>query len=172
MEQQLDEQGLYGIYDTWHIPWWQTKTFYITVIISGLLLAFIMLFFIVRFLRRKKMVPQPAWVRATEHLELLLKQANPENSKMIYLTISQIVRNYLNERYGLDTHGKTDKQLLVYLQNTEFPQHLLTMMETVFEGGVIIKFANARAAEEQMKQDLASCISIIKHTIPEHNKHN
>lgn len=167
---QLDEQGLYGIYDTWHIPWWQTKPFYITALIIGLLLLSVGLFLLVRFIRRKKIAPQSAWDHAIQELELLVTQATPDHSKLVYFKIAQILKEYLHKRYGLDTHGKTDKQLLAYLQTSEFPEHLLPLMETVFEGGVTIKFAKAQAAEEQMKQDLASCISIIKHTIPDQHK--
>lgn len=167
---QLDEQGLYGIYDTWHIPWWQTKPFYITVIIVGLTLLGLGTFLLIRFIRRKKVVPQSAWDYAIQELEWLSTQAKPEQSKIVYFRASEILKDYLHKRYGFDTHGKTDKQLLIYLQKSEFPEHLLPLMETVFEGGVTIKFAKAQAAEEQMKQDLASCISIIKHTIPEQHK--
>ena len=163
----MTEQGLYDIYGTWHVPFWQTKAFYYGVGLIGLLILFASLYIIIKKLCSQKRT-KTSWDHALDELEQLRKNKviSAERGKEFYFAVTDILKRYLQARFEYTTQGKTDEELLHYLEKSDFPRDLLTDLRTIFSGSTTIKFANVQALQEQIEQDLERSFSFIKKTTP------
>ena len=94
------------------------------------------------------------------------QKLNVVHGKEFYLATTSILKTYLNHRYGYQVLSKTDDEMIRYLQDINYDGSLIDQIEEVLQGSIIIKFANAQAAQEQINADYERVISIIKHTIP------
>lgn len=163
----MNKHGLYDIYGSYHVPFWQTKAFYVSSgICFCLLLAFLIWQAWKKFRARKQMLP--SWERALRELEQLKKSnvASVSQGKQFYCTLTSLFKKYLDERFGFDCQGKTDEELLSYLEQKEFPATLLNELRVIIMGSIIIKFANAQAIQEQIVLDLSRSVTFIRQTIP------
>jgi hypothetical protein len=166
-ELQLDEKNLYGIYNTWHIPFWQTTWFFVLACSCAVVIALLAVVLIIRWWKRR-LVKELPWQKALRLCKALHAQPcqTREDTKKIYCSLTDILKDYFAERYEYDTRGKTDTELLVYLKEKYFPQDVLEDVSAVVNGGFLIKFANQDALKEQSRAHITLCESIIQRTIP------
>jgi hypothetical protein len=163
------QQELYGIYPMWHVPFWQTTTFYVLMALSiggALLIALIVWIKHVRARKQQLMI----WDKSLQELHDLRNQYGIAQAKEFYAVLSLILKKYLHGRFGYDVYSKTDQELLQYLATTSFPRELIEQLHSIIEGSVLVKFANAQAIQEQMQHDFNTSISIITKTIPPRTK--
>ncbi len=168
-----EETGLYENYGIWHIPFWQTTTFYIIIgIVVSLLFIFLLWFIIRKYCIGKGKQNIPTWAVALRKLEELKKQniATVASGKMFYIATTAILKQYLEQRYGFDLQGKTDTEVINYLKRENASSELVQDIESIFAGSEMIKFANMQAAQEQINNDFECSIAIIKRTIPKVTK--
>ena len=172
---KINEQtGLYGNYGIWHRPFWQTTTFYVMIGVATFI-CFLLLcrLLIKKYRARKKKQVVPIWQRALEGLELLQKNNKimPIHGKEFYLTVTAILKNYLQERFNLNLRGKTGIEIIAYLEkNANIDQELLRTIHTIFNGSVMIKFANERVVQEQIELDFNRSVMIVKKTMQQERK--
>lgn len=166
-ETGINELGLYDIYPQWHVPFWHTTPFYIGV---GSLLLALAAFAGWRAYRKYKLKKDSlaSWDIALAQIDYLQKNnyAKVERGKEFYCALTNVLKKYMHERYGFDPREKTDQEFLRYVEEQEFTALFMQDLAALFEGSTIIKFANARAAQQQIDQDVATAISFIKKTIP------
>jgi hypothetical protein len=160
--------GLYENYSLWHVPFWQTTTFHfiikifcliVLIIVVGLLLRMY-----IRYKKRKKLLPWDQALLDLNHLKQNQK-VSAEHSQEFYISLTNIVKNYLNNRYSYDVLGKTDGELVDYLHDVGADFVIIENVKEVIQGSEIIKFANARAAQEQIDNDYNRIIFLIQQTI-------
>ncbi len=167
---KLDKQtNLYNNYDIWHTPFWQTSTFHIMIGIGVFLIFCVIMWLLIRtYKKRKAQCVLTPWEKAFQKLNQLYKSGliNSSQGKTFYLAATSIIKTYLNDRFDYDVLGKTDDEVIVYLKNKKFSSHLIQTLENIFKGAVYIKFANAQAVQEQIKQDFTKSLELIKNTIP------
>jgi fucose 4-O-acetylase-like acetyltransferase len=161
------ENELYGMYEMWHEPFWQTTYFLIAVGITAFSCVLVAGWFYYKKRRSKQMV-QSCWQVALIRLQDLQKtdRITPDHCKEFYFVLTHILKNYLHERYNFDLVGKTDEEVITYLATTDFPPELLTMLESIFNGCVIVKFANMQAIQATIERDFAAADTLVKRTIP------
>lgn len=172
---QLNEKtGLYENYGAWHLPFWQTYNFKIAIGICTALAILLMCAWIVkkyREYRRRKTLP--IW----DHALLLLASLRKENKvsiqygKEFYVTISSLLKKYLSDRFAYNLIGTTDTEAIEYLKKQRFDEPLLQEISILLQGGEIIKFANAQAAQATIEQDYVRIVTIIQRTMPEKSNH-
>jgi hypothetical protein len=165
-----EKTGLYENYGLWHVPFWQTQKFQLMLEISGLVAALIIIIILIRKYRayraRKKLSP---WDQALLDLRAL-KSDNKvavEHGKEFYLAISALLKKYFHERFCYDVLGKTDAEVVHYLQEHHVDEQIVAEINALLQGSVIIKFANAQAAQGQIEHDYVRAVAIIQRTIPE-----
>lgn len=165
----LDRNGLYDIYDIWHVPFWQTTWF---KIMCGSLLAVIVLgigiilgYYVYKWLTRKKYT---VWEIAQIKLEELKKSSftNKEQAKNAYGVITTVLKEYLAERYSWPVKTTTDDELAAYVKTSVLNEELTQKIKEVLSGAVMIKFANQDTVESQVKGDIERALQIIHATIP------
>ncbi len=168
---QINEKtGLYDNYGVWHVPFWQTASFlfWVKIAIITLIVSIVVLCVLLYMRYRKNRLRTP-WEMALKGVEQLKSEhmVYAEKGKEFYLAISSILKNYLSERFGYDLLGKTDKEIIVFLEDHFSEKQIVAEIKELLSGSVIIKFANAQAAQERIDKDYNRIISIIQLTIPE-----
>lgn len=169
----MNEHGLYDIYDTWHVPFWQTKTWHVCLLIIGLLIMTAIIGLFIKWYRSRKIVLSP-WEHALLGLKSLRKnnQATADCGKEFYGALTSILKKYLHERYGFDTGvsgaalAKTDEEFLYYIEKKGFSSDFMADLQTIFLSSVTIKFANMQALQNQIDRDLELAISFVRRTVP------
>ena len=165
-----EKTGLYENYEVWHVPFWQTQKFQLALEIIGCLIVLLLIVFLVRkyvwYCKRKKL---PLWDQALLNLSYLKTEHKIDvlYAKEFYLTVSALLKKYFHDRFGYDLISKTDEEAVLYLQEHYSDSDNLEEIKKLLQGSVIIKFANAQAAQEQIEHDYVRAIAIIKRTIPE-----
>jgi len=165
-----EKTGLYENYDLWHVPFWQTDTFLLTLKIVGCLFVVVIgAFLIKKYLQYRKRKKLPLWDQALLELSHLKKEHKVDvlHAKEFYLTVSALLKKYFHDRFGYDLMSKTDEEAVQYLQEHYLDVHGVEEIKTLLHGSVIIKFANAQAAQEQIEYDYLRAVAIITRTIPE-----
>jgi hypothetical protein len=165
-----EKTGLYENYDLWHVPFWQTQKFQLALEIVGcLIVLMIIIFFVRKYLQHRKRKKLPVWDQALLDLSHLKKEhkVNVLHGKEFYLTVSAVVKKYFHDMYGYDIIGKTDAEAVQYLQENYLDVHGVEEIKNLLHGSVVIKFANAQAAQEQIDHDYLRAVAIITRTIPE-----
>jgi len=171
---KIDEKtGLYENYGLWHVPFWQTETFYfiikITLVIATVIVCIALYKLYAAYKKRKKL---PAWQCAVHDLQKLhdAQQHSFVEAKEFYASLGSIVKIYLHNRFGYDVLSKTDDEVVEYLQKRQMENELIEDVRALLQGSIFIKFANGAAAQEQMNNDYERALFMIKKTIPQKNK--
>ena len=165
-----EKTGLYENYGLWHVPFWQTETFYFVLKICAVVSAFILFVWLYKaYVAYKKRKKVPAWDAALRDLTELKKiqKLSLMQPKEFYLSASFILKTYLCDRFGYDLLSKTDDEVVCYLQDKNADAQLIEDVRALLQGSIVIKFAKAHAAQEQINHDYDRAISIVKKTIPQ-----
>jgi len=163
----MTEKGLYDIYSTWHVPFWQTNWFYLLI---GVFISLIILFIVYLIVKKIRFRPKkqlPFWQQALHAIEQLKKEnkITVVQGKEFYAQLTAILKRYIALRFHVDVQGKTDDELIAYLSDKKlFDAKLLQNIKSIFSGSVTIKFANTQAAQEQMERDYRNAIEFVKKT--------
>ena len=170
---ELDERGLYGIYQAWHVPFWKTNAFYWLMV--GLIVAVALgsLFLLGRWvLRRRRKVALTPWDYALQKVTSLeLHPCNTKaDGKQLYGTLAYEMKQYVHKRYSYDVRWKTDEELVSFLESHEYPEPLLADLREIMMGSMVVKFANIEVIQEQAKRHLALSKAFIQKTIPQQNR--
>jgi len=168
-----EKTGLYENYGLWHVPFWQTAKFQLAVkIAAAVLLCLVIALLVRKYLQYRKRKKLPLWDQALLNLNQLKKNNKVDvlHGKEFYVAASGILKNYFHDRFGYDVVGKTDAEVVDYLEKNHADEQTIQDMKMVLQGSEIIKFANAQAAQEQIEQDYVRAVAIITKTIPEKNK--
>ena len=157
MEQQKLE--LIDIYDIVYEPWWLSVTAKITACIVVFILCVAVCYFIYR--KTRKPLVLLYWQKALRDIGVLEK-ADFSDGQLFYLRLTEIMKQYLQERYAIHLVDKTDTELLELLKTTEFiPSHVYETMKDLFEGVVFIKFAHQHAVQERMEDAIKKTKAFI-----------
>ncbi len=158
----MTEKGLYDIYETWHIPFWQTTWFYILMYSFMSLIIIFIIYFIIKKIKSRSQNKLSFSEQALRDIELLRSQMN---GKEFYIQLTAILKRYIAQRYHVDVESKTDDELIAYLGKKHFfNETLLDDISSIFAGIVTIKFAHAQASQEKMEHDYHKAIAFINQT--------
>lgn len=165
-----EKTGLYENYGLWHVPFWQTQNFKIAAQICLFLATLCIIVLLVKkYLAYRKRKKLPLWDQALLELTHLKKEhkVNVAHGKEFYVTVSAILKQYFHDRFEYNIIGKTDEEFVEYLKSNYEDQVIVEEIKTLLHGGMIIKFANAQAAQEQIDHDYVCAVAIIQRTIPD-----
>lgn len=156
MQQKLE---LIDIYDISYAPWWLSPAvkygFVVFIFLCGVLLGYFI------YKKTRKPVVILYWQEALNALDLLEKKGFG-NGQEFYLRLTEIMKIYLQQQYGIFCVDKTDGELLALLEVT--PSVKVSVLETIkelFDGVIFIKFAHQQAAQERMEHALKKSRELI-----------
>lgn len=81
--------------------------------------------------------------------------------KLFYITLSDIFREYLWRRFGMDVSSSTSTELLRDVKKIPELSPLLSYLKAYVQSSDLVKFAKMIPEEKQMQQD----VKIIRHTV-------
>lgn len=165
-----EKTGLYENYGLWHVPIWQTDQCKLAMKISAIIILLMVVLFCVRkYVQYRKRKKLPLWDQALADLNQLKQEHKVDvlYGKEFYVTVSALLKKYFYDRFGYDVIGKTDDEMIQYLQEHYPDVQSIEDIKALLQGSVIIKFANVQAAQEQIDHDYVRSIAIITRTIPE-----
>jgi hypothetical protein len=157
----------YDIYDVWYQPWWQHSFVKIGLgVLLIFLIAMLVVYVIKKNMYKKKSIP--AWQEALSDFDRLGNSAmlNEHMAKIFYTQLIVIIKQYIHKQYGFDVEGKTDREILVFLdEQIIFPRNLIVILQDILDHAGSIKFANCAGLLEQMQRDLALSIRFVKESM-------
>ena len=158
----MKASDFYDIYDFIYVPFWKTNTFIACAVFVGLIACAIAGYLFYK--RYKKEIAKPITPKEWALGELAKltpqKYQTKEEFKKFYFALGSIFKGYLKEEKGWDLLEKTDTELLDILIQKGVDQEILSILKKIFEGSLLIKFANAEALRTQALEDLKSMIKI------------
>lgn len=163
----MDENGLYDIYGTWHVPFWQTNLFFYVTIAFGLLIALLMVFLVVYKLK-KRAYKQLYWQKVLGELYQLRKLnivSKPEGHRA-YCQLTDLIKWYCAHRFGQQAEGLTDDELIHFLGTQAVTQDELRAIALALAASGTIKFAGDQALREQFQEHVEVAIRFISATKP------
>ncbi len=166
------DKGLKEIRDP-HAPWnWLLWLF----ILVALGLAAALIIWFVRRHKNKALhldLPQdnrPCDVIALSKLDALVQSGLWERKayKVFYLTLTDILREYLLKRFGLDTSADTSLEILRRLKNSrqELITPLLPQLRQFLSSSDLVKFARAVPPEQYRNRDVQTVRNFVQQTLP------
>lgn len=163
----MNDLGLHDIYTFVHVPFWQTTLFFWSMIFAALFIGAVISWFAYSYFFPA--APKTSWQRALEQLHEINKKGvvHSNHSKQFYNAITQILKTYLSERYGVQLMGKSDVEVMKELYTLSLPTERIADLEALFTNGVLIKFAPTKAAQEMIEADFSRAQTFIRSTIPE-----
>lgn len=160
MQQQPLE--LIDIYGVWYHPWWQQAWFvYPSILACVAVIVFLCYWIYKRFFYVEKV--QLPYEKALEALQSL--RGDDLSPKLFYIRLTEILKEYLQELYHEQFVGTTDTEMIRLLERTSSASpKIMTQVEEILDGVTLIKFANHKAAQEQMSKALTSALQIVEET--------
>lgn len=162
-EKMMKENGLYDNYDYWHVPFWQTKIFYIlALLIACAVAALLVLFFIKKLYKKQPLSPERI---ALQRLALLQKKnlKTREDAHAFYLDLTTAMKQFFESYYKRPYNAMTDQEMMAALKNTTFPDHFSMPFNDLVTAGTAIKFAQEDALKDQADRHIQLCVAIINH---------
>ena len=110
----------------------------------------------------KKPPEQNAWeaLHELEDSDLLATGQQKE----FYFRLSLILRQYLEERFGMSALDKTSSELLLEFRRVQLPSELASLLRYFFDNADLVKFAKLTPEEQEIVDDLNRVKQFINST--------
>ncbi|MEO0185074.1 MAG: hypothetical protein ABIL22_05525 [candidate division WOR-3 bacterium] len=121
-------------------------------------------------LKQKKILEEqkiPCWERALSALDKLSKEdlVNIRIIKQLYYTLSEILKRYLEERFGFPAIEQTTTEIVQSMKTLKTP--LREEFQNVFNYADMVKYAKFMPPAEETKNILQQSKELITKTIPQ-----
>jgi hypothetical protein len=149
---------------------------WIWIVLVGILLAFIIYFFINKIKRKNTLSDKtPALpTRPAEEIALEALQSLESDGlislgqiKEFYDRLSFICREYLENRYNISALEKTSSELIQEFRQLNLPLEVLTLLRNLLDNADLAKFAKFTPPVEEISIDLENTRRLITITTPE-----
>ena len=88
----------------------------------------------------------------------------PEKQKVFYSGITDTLREYIADRYGIGAMEMTTAEIFNDMKNTDAPADLLEELKELFERADFVKFAKFTASDEDNAKALPSAVRFVTST--------
>lgn len=168
------EKGTLDVKSRWYdgIPDWLTENLIMIligiIIIGGALCIYLILSkkITVNILTVKK--PEPPYQVAIKKLAILKEEQLWEKGqeKAFYTQLTDILREYLDRRFGINAMEMTSTQINAALHDNEETRSSKTLMEQILEVADFVKFAKAKPLREDNIKSFDAAIRFVEDTKP------
>ena len=111
---------------------------------------------------------RPAHVIALSQIDALVYSGLWEHKqyKVFYITLTDILRDYLQRGFGLDVSADTSAELLRHLKAQPNLSAYIQQLRAFLASGDLVKFAKAVPSEQTRNQDVTTLRTFIEKTAP------
>ncbi len=142
---------------------------YIGIGLGALLVIAAVIYFLKRYKTKSKSVPLKYDPTVPPHLEALRRLRELEQQKLwqngevkkYYVRLTEILRIYLERRFGIPAMEETSGEILDAMEKSQIEADLTGSMRTVFETADLVKFAK----HEPLPDVNSKCISYVREFI-------
>lgn len=150
---------------------------YILLGLAALALLVGAIILLVKILRKRKEAAKSGFIiparREPPHVTALRKLSEIEAAglpqkgeiKLYYIEISEVVRQYIGERFGIFTMERTSDEILRDLRTKNIQRDHMDMTSSFLIDSDMVKFAKYRPNIPICKDDMARAIKIIENTM-------
>ena len=116
--------------------------------------------------KREPVDMRPPWIIAEEKLKRLRESDLFENKefKLFYLGLTEILRSYIESRYGVDALDRTTSELRAVLSTVSLDQGHLDMFFELFDDADLVKFAKFQPTVAQAEADFQKGWKFVQDT--------
>lgn len=138
-----------------------------------LALVAVAIYLIIRYRRRKGLEPspdEPAYIVALRRLEHFRNDKfwTPEKQKGFYSGVTDALKEYIEDRFGVDAPEMTTEELFSALKNRpEIAADVFESAKDLFERADFVKFAKYVASDEDNARVIPTAINLVTSTIEE-----
>ncbi len=139
----------------------------------GAALALVLGYLLWRILKRKKVEEEaekvdtrPPWVIAEERLRKLRESELIENEqfKLFYLKLTEIVRRYLEPRFGIDAIDRTTWELREEMMSIGLSEEQYNSLFALFDSADLVKFAKSVPTPQLIEDDFQRAWAFVRNT--------
>lgn len=149
------------IFDVWEPAWWQSP--WVWLLSAAIVVALCLIgYLLARLWRRRAPVDQK--VVLLQRLRALEPQGVFEQQqayKEFYVALIDVMRDYLALYHGLACEGKTDSELLRYVQQQPLDRNYSELMERLMAHACPVKFAREDGKEDHVRIDYATVAQLL-----------
>jgi len=87
-----------------------------------------------------------------------------EQTKQYYIELSDVLREYLENRYAIKTHEKTTDEILIELRRVEMADNNKQILKELLTLSDLVKFAKEKPLPVENEQCMDNAISFVKQT--------
>ncbi len=157
--ENLNDQ-LYDIYGHWHVPFWQTRIFIVSLLILLIILAIALIIFIVKKYFKKQLTPAQHALQVINFLKS--KKINTrQDAHEVYFTLTDTLKIFFQHYYQRPFVHLTDQEMIEALNKINFPVHLLQPLEALVESSAAVKYAAGHDLQDNVTKHLQSSEQII-----------
>lgn len=140
-------------------------------------LAIVVVYLIVRYKDQKPIIRQifvkpklPPHQEAMKEIESIKAEGGrlQEDPKAYYTKLTDVLRNYIRERYGFNAREMTSREIINHLLTIQ-DDKAMTELRVLFETSDLVKFARYNTLINENDRNLVSAIDFINHTKEEVN---
>jgi len=146
-------------------------------IITGIILAAVVLFIIYYIRRRRKNAPVIRFkkvriVPAHETALLALQKLKDDKLwqqnkvKLYYVTLTDIIRKYIKERFEVDALEMTTDEIMMHIRKSDIADELKNKLKYMLQLADLVKFAKAQPIANEHDVCMANAFDFVNGTIP------
>lgn len=111
---------------------------------------------------------RPSHVIALSKIDALLQSGLWENNqyKLFYITLVDILREYLHRRFGLDVSAETSAELLAHIKTQQNLVSFRASLRELLSASDLVKFAKAIPNEAQRNGHILILRTLVEQTTP------
>ena len=140
--------------------------------LCGFLLLTILVILVVRLIRRRLSAGSADVRKDPAHIVALRKLDEyrgsqmwaPEKQKLFYSGVTDVLREYISERYGISAMEMTTAEIFADMKNVDAPQELLSEVRDLFDRADFVKFAKYVASDEDNASALPVAVRFVTGT--------
>lgn len=119
-----------------------------------------------RRLQKEEEAAEPAYIIALKKLEHFRgdKYWAPEKQKVFYSGITDALREYIVDRFGVEAMEMTTAEIFAGLKDQDIPKDIYSEMKALFERADFVKFAKSVATDEENAAALPSAVRFVTAT--------
>ena len=107
--------------------------------------------------------PTPAHVKAMRGIELIKPKADSADAKAYYMKLTETLRNYLADRFGINAKEMTTQEIIDELTATDHADALLEL-RTVLLTADLVKFAKHASSLSEQDRSMAQALDYVQTT--------
>ena len=158
----VDENNLYDIYGHWHVPFWQTPVFNMSIVGLFLLGLSIMIFFMIKkYWKKRQISPAQKALRALQRLEMKPIHTR-QDAHEAYFDLTDILKRFFQEHYGILFEAMTDQEMAFSLKKASFDPALFPALDDLIEAGTNVKYAREEALQKNFIRHIQIATTIVK----------